>query len=337
MPQEHLSETMIAAAVEGDLAPWERRRVVRHLAACPRCAGEWAALHALLRQTERIAPTPLHHPLEKALGWLGRLAPLPPWAWHAILFALTPLLWLALVEATVPPIWGVLPYTLRAWPAAWLMTTHFLWLQPQLRGMIKGLWEAGVDVEEVEAFQRRFLAVLQGRGWGSGWLFLGLALGGTAVNWLLVPPDGMWEGGKIAVIGFYALLATAAMYWGWLWGGRLWWGLVQMDRQRVLLKRRSVLARARRLAGGWILVAGGSMLWHLVLSFGAPEIRPAVRVWGILLSLVLLSLWSGYAALEWRLARRPMVQRRNGWLVVRLTTTLAFVGLSLPLIWLSSP
>ncbi|MCS7220080.1 MAG: zf-HC2 domain-containing protein [Anaerolineae bacterium] len=331
MPQEHLSEVMIAAAVEGHLAPWERHRVVRHLAACSRCAAEWAALHTLLQQTRQIAPVPLGHPLEEALGWLSRLAPLPPWAWHAILFALTPLLWLVLVESAMVFHLGILPYTLRAWPAAWLMTTHFLWLQPRLREMIRELWEAGVSVEEVEAFQRRYLAMLQGQGWGSGWLFLGLALGGTVVNWVLVPPDRVWEGVKTAVIGFYALLATAAMYWGWLWGGRLWWGLAQLAQQHSPLKERSVLARARRLAGGWVVVAGASMLWHLVLSFGAPEIRPAVQIWGGLISLVLLSLWGGYAVLEWRLAQRPILQWANWRLVARLALTLALVALTSPL------
>lgn len=113
MPQEHLSETMIATAVEGNLAPWERRRVLRHLAICPRCMAEWAQGHRLLQEAGMLPPMPLYHPLERALGWLGLLAPLPPWVWHAILVALTPLLWIASVDTTAIPHPGVLTYSLR--------------------------------------------------------------------------------------------------------------------------------------------------------------------------------------------------------------------------------
>lgn len=47
---------------------------------------------------------------------------------------------------------------------------------------MRGLWEAGVPAEEVEAFQPRYLMM-------------------------------------------------AAMYWGWLWSGYLWWELVQLTRR----------------------------------------------------------------------------------------------------------
>lgn len=114
--------------------------------------------------------------------------------------------------------------TLEVWPAALLMTTHFIRLQSRLRQLMVGLWKAGVPAEEVDAFQQRYLWVFQGRRLGGGWLFLGLALMATVINWLLMPAPPLWEGLKVAVIGFYALMVTAAMYWGWLWGRRLWWG-----------------------------------------------------------------------------------------------------------------
>jgi len=219
----HLSEATLAAAVEGTLTPWERRRVLRHLAACPQCAAEWAALHRLLREANLLPPMPLRHPLEQALDWLGLIAPLPVWVWHALLFALTPLLWIALVDVASVPYLSV-RRTLEVWPAALLMTTHFIWLQSRLRQSMGGLWEAGVPADEVDAFQRRYLWVFQGRRLGGGWFFFGLALVATVINWLLMPAPPFWEGLKVAVIGFYALMVTAAMYWGWLWGGRLWWG-----------------------------------------------------------------------------------------------------------------
>ena len=87
---EHLSDETLAAAVEGRLTPQERRRVLRHLAACPQCTAAWTALHAMLQRAEALPPTPLEHPLEQALGWLRAIAPLPAWAWHLLLFGLVP-------------------------------------------------------------------------------------------------------------------------------------------------------------------------------------------------------------------------------------------------------
>ncbi|MGQ9490635.1 MAG: zf-HC2 domain-containing protein [Anaerolineae bacterium] len=327
---EHLSDETLAAAVEGRLTPKERRRVLRHLAACPRCAEAWAALHALAQHAGTLPPAPLEHPLEQALGWLRAIAPFPAWAWHLLLFGLVPLAWLAAVDAEALPKLGVFRYTLQAWPAAWLMTTHFLWLQSRLRELMEGLWAAGLPAEQVEAFQRRYLAILQGQGVGGIWLFLGLALVASLGNWWLAPPAQVGEGLKAYGIGFYALWATAAMYWGWVWGGRLWWGLGRLVQAHPRLRDHPVLARGRRLAAGWVVVAGVSMLWHLLLSMAAPEIHGAARAWGALISLVLLSLWGGYAALEWQLAPRPLLQRGNGWLVARLALTLALVAMTLP-------
>ena len=328
---EHLSDEMLAAAVEGRLTPWERRRVLRHLAACPRCAAAWAALHGMLQRAGMMPPTLLEHPLEQALGWLRAIAPLPAWAWHLLLFGLVPLAWLAAVDAEALPRLGVFRYTLRAWPAAWLMTTHFLWLQPRLRELMESLWAAGLPAEQVEAFQRRHLAILQGRGVGGVWLFLGLALAANLGNWWLAPPAQAWEGLKAYIIGLYPSWVTVAMYWGWLWGGWLWWGLGRLAQEAPRLRAHPALARGRRLAVGWVVVASVSMLWHLLLTPAAPEIHQAVRAWGTLISSVLLALWGGYAALEWRLAPRPLLQRGNGWLAARLALTLALVALTVPL------
>ncbi|MBM4430454.1 MAG: hypothetical protein FJ026_08940 [Chloroflexi bacterium] len=327
----HLSEATLAAAVEGNLAPGERRRMLRHLAACLQCTKEWAALHTLLREANLLPPMPLQHPLEQALDWLGLIAPLPAWVWHALLFALTPLAWIALVDVASVPYLSV-RRTLEVWPAALLMTTHFIWLQSRLRQLMVGLWEAGVPADEVDAFQRRYLFVFQGRRLGGGWFFLGLALVATVINWLLMPAPPPWEGLKVAVIGFYALVVTVAMYWGWLWGGRLWCGLAQLWQRHPILVEQPITAWVRRLAGGWMAVAAGSMAWHFAVEVGVPETQTAIQVWAAVIFLVLLALWGGYAVLELRLARRP---GELSWVwqpAVRLTITLVLVMLTLPIV-----
>ncbi|MGQ9904330.1 MAG: hypothetical protein ACUVRU_08435 [Anaerolineae bacterium] len=328
-PQARLSDETLAAAVEGRLAPWERRRVLRQLAKSPHAIEAYAALHAMLQRAGMLPPMALMHPIEQALGRLRALAPLPVWAWHAILFALTPLTWVMAVDMTAVSFLS--PFrTPMVWPAAWLMTTHFLWLQPQLRELMQSLWAAGLPLERVEAFQRRYLAILHGRGVGGGWLFLGLAMAATLANWGLTPATSVWEGLKAHVIGFYALWVTMAMYWSWAWGGRLWWGLAKLAKEAAWSREQPAWVRARRLAAGWVAVASSSMLWHLMFSLGAAEIGQALRVWGALISLVLVVLWGGYAALEWQLAPRPLLQRGNGWLVARLALTLALVAMTLP-------
>lgn len=150
-----------------------------------------------------------------------------------------------------------------------------------------------------------------------------------------MPSAATKENLKAVAIGFYALTATSAMYWGWLWGGRLWRQLGQLVERHPHLKEEALLSWARRLAGGWVAVAGGCMLWHLLLSFNAPDVQPAAQVWSTVISLMLISLWSGYARLEWRLAQRPIAQRRNWQPALRLATTLALVGFGLPLPWLA--
>ena len=162
--------------------------MIRHLASCPLCTEEWAALHTLSREANLLPPTPLRRPLEQALGWLGLIAPLPAWAWHALRYPI-------LMEQPI---------------AAWV----------------------------------------------------------------------------------------------------------------------------RRLAGGWVAVAAGSMAWHLAVEGGVPETQTAIQVWRAVIFLVLLALWGGYAVLEWRLARRP---GELSWVwppAVRLIITLALVMLTLPIVHL---
>ena len=319
---DHLTDEVLAASVEGNLRPAEQHRVDRHLATCPACLERPAALHALLAEAGLLPPALSHHPLERALARLQRIAPWPVWAWHALLFGVTPLLWLVAVDLTAIPWRRSVVGALAAWPAALLMTTHFLWLQPRLRTLLHNLWEAGTPEAEVTAFAHRTLAPLQGWGWGGGWLFVLLTVGGSAFNQLsmhAVP----WEWLKEALLGFYAGLATAAMYWGWLWGGRLWWALARLEGATPAL-----LNRARRLALGWVVVAGGSMGWHLLLAVHILGRSPGLRVWSVLIGLILLSLWSGYAALELRLVRRRGGSFRAWPVAVRLGGTLLLVVVS---------
>ncbi len=331
---KHLSEATLAAAVEGNLAPWERRRVLRHLAACPQCTEEWAALHAMLQEANLLPPMPLRHPLEQVLEWLDRIASLPAWAWHLILFTLTPLAWIATADVSSIPYLQTVRHTLEPWPAALLMTTHFIWLQSRLRELMVSLWQAGVPADEVDAFQCRYLAVLQGRRLGGGWFLFGLALLGSLGNWLLFPTQLSWDRLKVELIGFYALVVTAATYWGWLWGGRMLWGLAGLWQRYPMLVEQPIARELRRLAVGWVAVAAGSMAWHLAVEAGVREAQMAIQVWGAVIFLVLLALWIGYAVLEWRLARRP-VELSWAWQpAVRLIITLTLVIFTLPTVQL---
>lgn len=313
--------------------PWERRGVLQHLAVCPQCTRELTELHALLQGQDLLPPAPLLHPLEQALGWLRRLLPLPPWAWHLILFGITPLLWIALVDVSSVSFLQTVRHTLEPWPAALLMTTHFVWLQARLRQLMVRLWQAGVPPDDVDAFQRRYLSSFQGTSLGGGWLFFGLAILAIIVNWLIFPPEIPWERVKLEVIGFYALGATIAMYWSWLQGGHLLRGLADLWRRHPALLAQPETKRVRHLAAGWVAVAGGSMAWHFAFSVGVPEVGLAMRVWGVAVFLILLALWSGYAVLEWCMAQRP-TQLRWAWQpALRLLFTLLMLGLTLASIY----
>lgn len=74
------------------------------------------------------------------------------------------------------------------------------------------------------------------------------------------------------------------------------------------------------------------MAWHLAMEGGTEEIQLAARVWGAMIFLVLLTLWSGYAMLEVRLIRRPGQWRLMWQPALRLIITLALVSLVLPII-----
>ena len=322
----------MAAAVEGNLTPWERRAVLRHLAACQQCTAEFAALHSMLREVNLLPPIPLRHPLEEALSWLRRIAPLPTWLWHSILFFMTPPAWTLLVN--VPAVSHMdIPRTWALWPVSLIVTIHFLFrLQADLRQLMVSLWQLGIPREEINDFQYRYLAIFQGRGVGGGWFFLILAFLLTVANWILLPAAPFWEGVKIFTTGFYPLVAVAATHWGWFWGGRLLWALAHLWKQHPTLKEQPVTSEVQRLALWWVIIAGGSMLWQLILYIQDPGIRLVIQVWGTVMFLVLLALWAGYARLEWTLGQRPRKLRTIWQPVLRLAVTLALVVLILPII-----
>ncbi|MBN1139864.1 MAG: zf-HC2 domain-containing protein [Anaerolineae bacterium] len=316
---EHMTELEIATYLEGRLSPWQRRQVERHLAHCSACGREIGEISRWLREADLLPPRALFHPLElwllSLVSWRRGLGLSKPQVLlHVLFFALTPLLWLALVDVAAIPHLQSPILTLAPWPAALLMTGHFVWLQPKLRQLIAELWQAGAPYQDVEAFQERFLVPLYGWRWGGMWLFLGLGLATTLANWVIIPPDSTWEGIKRDVLGLYAVVATMAMYWGWLWGGRLWCGLARLWQHEPALVNHPVSAHARRLASAWVGVAGGSMAWHLAITTQMTSVRPAHQVWGALISLALLSLWSGYAALEWRVGQGRPSSLSWGWL-----------------------
>jgi hypothetical protein len=90
----------------------------------------------------------------------------------------------------------------------------------------------------------------------------------------------------------------------------------------------------RRLAVGWVAVAAGSMAWHLAVEVGVSGIETATQVWGTVILLILLLLWSGYAMLELRVARRPGQLRWIWQTAMCLIITLALVMLTLPIVHL---
>jgi hypothetical protein len=333
----HLSEATLSAAVEGNLAPWERRRVLRHLAACPQCTEEWAALHAMLREANLLPPTLLRHPLEQVLDWLGRIAPLPTWAWQALLATLVYLGWTFAVDMQAVP-WLRDPlYTGLPFLGVILITSHLVWLQGQLRQVHVQLWQQGVPRDAVDSVQQRYLAPLQ------GWVTLRLAGGRSVIldpRWTLVGlsvlveisnmlrlPGAVlrtWDNVLAHVIGFYALLTMTAAQWGWLWGGRYLTGLGVLLREQPSPVPATLAGWVRRLGLGWSAVGSGGVLWYLVASMLTGKVNePGIPVWIALISGMQLVLWSGYLRLE--LALMPAGGSWQQWLPVmtRLAATLA--------------
>ena len=296
----HPTDMQLAGFLEGRLEPWEQARVARHLGSCPDCARTVAEMHRLLIASDALPPVRLIHPIERFLAHFRRLVPLPPWGWHAIIHGLTPFLWLALVNPQDLPHLHSASWTIFPWPISVLMTTHFLWLQSWFRAFGQRLWEAGMPRKEVDAFLKTYLAPLQGYGFGGGWFFVGLGLFFTLSNTILLPPRRWQAGVIVAVTGLYGLTVTLAMYWGWMWSGRWWYGIVKLARQYL---PDDLLADARKQALIELLVASGTAVAQLILLVHLEGLQLALRVYGTMLTFVFLSLWLGYASLEreaWR-------------------------------------
>lgn len=336
--EDHLSEAMIASAVEGNLTPWERRRVLRHLADCQRCTQELAEVHTALRETNLLPPIPLRHPLEEALGWLDLIAPLPAWVWQGVLLVLTCLAWLFLVNMSSvlwlrDPVYAFLPYL-----SVILFTAHFVWLQQQLRQLHTELWEIGVPRETVDAFQQRYLRPVQ------GWLTIPL----PGQRQVTIGPLGTWLALTVVIqinnyirlssgadpyqdmlayiIGFYSLLTTTIAQWGWLGGGYYLAGLGRLLRKQPRRISEALVGPARRLALGWLLVGIGSMIWFALASIPTGKINePGVPVVILQVTAMLLVLWMGYLRLEVALMRERRSFRQGARVIVRLAVTLVLL------------
>ena len=273
----HLTDLELAAYLEGRLEPWQRRRAERHLAACPVCTEAVGKTFRLLRESGELPPPALYHPLEQWLRELGRWLPWPPWAWHAVLSGLIPLLWWLLGLPAQVPWLQDFRYQVIAWLGSWVLTTYFIYLQSRLRRFHDLLWRAGVPLAQIETFQTRYLAPLQG--WlrfpwpGKGRRHLVLPAGGTLLVAALlmeglnqcVQSGPRYTLPDIAarLIGFYMMLATTATAWGGLWGARYFVGLGQFLWQQPLPAeaREPVREAVRQIVHHSIIVAGVCVTW----------------------------------------------------------------------------
>lgn len=309
-----MTEPEIAIYLEGRFHPWQRRQVERHLTNCPVCTQEVGEAFRLLRSGKLLPPASLYHPLEQWLSELMRLLPLPPWAWHAGLSALTPFLWWLLGLPSRVPWLQEWHAQLIAWLAVWAATTHYVYLQSQLRQFHRLLWESGLDAGEIEGFQQRYLAPMQG--WWSfrwpgkrrgevllpaGWTLLGLTLLAEGLNqWVQPGARGALADVAARSIGFYNLLAATATGVGWLLGARyliglgrfLWrWPVPAAARERV----REAL---RRIVHRWIIVCGGCGAW--AMGWSARQIGHWPHPWVEMYSIALLCFLLAHQWLTWQ-------------------------------------
>ena len=308
--RSHLGPIEIATLLEGRLSLEERRALVRHVASCDECSRWLVETHAFLIANDALPPPRLYHPLERFLSPLRRVIPWPIWVWHMLLHALVPFLWLALIDVSKiahlqTPFW-----TLAPWPASLLMTTYFLWLQGWFRSFVDSLWEAGIPQSEIEHMVHGHLSPLRGWGEQSKWWFWGLGVLVTLTNTVLMPPADWQAGAVVGLTGLYSITVTMAMYWGWGWSGWWWYGVARLVR-RYPKRTEHLLGKARRQALTWLLVAALSMFWHLATAIHLEGTYPAMRVYGAIITILLGSLWLGYAFLEREMARENRTSSRR--------------------------
>ncbi len=319
--REHLTPLEIAALVEGGLSPERRRPLLKHVATCTDCSAWLAETHAALKVGDSLPPLLFYHPLEQALSPLRRFIPWPIWVWHLVFQSLIPVLWVLAVDVrTIPhmrsPFWVFAP-----WPVSLLMTSYLMWSQGWFRRFGVRLWRSGVPAGVVDALMKRHLAPLQGRGYGGGKLFLGLGILVTLTNAYLMPPSSWRDGVIVGIIGLYGAVVTMAMYWSWGWAGWWWYGVVKvLGSYREQAEPLWSQARAQALV--WLLIASVSMVWHLAVYVHLEGVYPALRVYGVIVTFLLLSLWYGYALLEQVLLGQHRAASGKWQALVRITIAL---------------
>lgn len=316
-----LTEEQIAAFLEGGLPEQERLHVERVLAKNPAERLRVADTAALLARAGLLPPPLSFHPLERLLAPLARRTRMPVLACHAIFLSLVYLLWAVSRGWLGPPLpWHrSLAQILLFWPVVIAATSCLFWLQIRLRQFVRSLWREGIPADALRPFARQ-VAWLQGWPLGGLWLFLGIAVASGAANAVGIWPL-TWEWAKETIVGLYEETAVAATLWGGMMGGFVWHQMAQLLRRYPVLRRGATVARARRFAQGWLLVASVAAAAHVFVQ--ARVSLAAANLWSGLYLLLLLTIWVGYARFEWAASTE---QRPRGWgvrLALRLATMLA--------------
>ncbi len=319
----HLTVIDVAALLEGRLSLEEREALLRHVGGCARCSAWLAEAYGVAAAGEALPPVAFYHPLERFLAPLRRVRPWPVWVWHLLLQALIPVLWVLVVDVREVPHLESPFWTFAPWPSSLLMTTYLLWQQGWFRRFARQMWEAGIPALEVELLLRRHLAPVQGWPYGGGWLFVGLGVLMTLSNALLMPAAAWKTTLVVGLIGLYGAVVTMAMYWSWGWGGWWWYGVAKVLTS-YQEQARSLLPQARGQALTWLLVASVSMMWHLAVYVHLTRVHLALRLYGVIITFLLFSLWSGYVVLERALVYEGRGSIHRGWALLRVGVALLF-------------